>query len=326
MRRRHFAATLLAGMLSALDPTPSTPRDATGPGWIPVRAMWVWNTSELIASTSARTSFLEHAKGLGLTDAYLFIRAAEYSSQDDGLTTLLGAMRKIGVRAWGMEGWRGYFSDGVGPAELYAAVDALVGYNDRHDLKFAGFHSDIEPHDGQDAGENRFINGIAESQLTQTQLSSRDEILTEWLGIHEALLAKTTAAGIEYGAAIASWVDDYYGEPLHATFRGVRKPLLEHLFAVVPQYVVMSYSTSPSKVVNVVQGELRSASGARRVMFGLETHAGPGANISYADTPGKNKRSQVLSDLKTIEGHLAAYPSYLGWSIHDWEGWLQLPD
>jgi hypothetical protein len=269
---------------------------------------------------------LEHAKGLGLTDAYLFIRAAEYSSQDDGLTTLLGAMRKIGVRAWGMEGWRGYFSDGVGPAELYAAVDALVGYNDRHDLKFAGFHSDIEPHDGQDAGENRFINGIAESQLTQTQLSSRDEILTEWLGIHEALLAKTTAAGIEYGAAIASWVDDYYGEPLHATFRGVRKPLLEHLFAVVPQYVVMSYSTSPSKVVNVVQGELRSASGARRVMFGLETHAGPGANISYADTPGKNKRSQVLSDLKTIEGHLAAYPSYLGWSIHDWEGWLQLPD
>jgi hypothetical protein len=41
--------------------------------------------AKLIASTSARTSFLEHAKGLGLTDAYLFI-GAEYSSQDDGLT------------------------------------------------------------------------------------------------------------------------------------------------------------------------------------------------------------------------------------------------
>jgi hypothetical protein len=96
MRRRDFATTLLAGIVSALGPTPSSPRDATAPGWSPVRAMWVWNTSELIASTSARTSFLEHAKSLGLTDAYLFIRAADYSSQDEGLTTLLGAMRKIG--------------------------------------------------------------------------------------------------------------------------------------------------------------------------------------------------------------------------------------
>ena len=174
MRRRDCATTLLAGIVSALDPTPSTPRDATAPGWIPVRAMWVWNTSELIASTSARTSFLEHAKSLGLTDAYLFLRAADYSSQDEGLTTLLGAMRTIRVRAWGMEGWRGYFSDGVGPAGLYAAADALVAYNNRHDMKFAGFHSDMEPHDGQGAGENRFVNGVAQSQLTRTQLSSRD--------------------------------------------------------------------------------------------------------------------------------------------------------
>src|ERR671921_801156 len=127
MRRRHFATTLLVGIASALGATPLTAREAAAPGWIPVRAMWVWNTSELIASTSARTSFVEHAKSLGLTDAYLFIRAAEYSSQDEGLTTLLDTMRKVGVRAWGMEGWRGYFSDGVGPAELYAAVDALVG-------------------------------------------------------------------------------------------------------------------------------------------------------------------------------------------------------
>ncbi len=60
-------------------------------------------------------------------------------------------------------------------------------------------------------------------------------------------------------------------------------------------------------------------------MFSLETHAGAGMNISYADTPDKKQRAAVLADLKLIEKHVISHPSYLGWALHDWTGWSILP-
>lgn len=292
-----------------------------------VHAMWVWKTDDiLLGDMSGRAAFLKEAKTIGLTDVYLFLRASDYTRKEAPLRELLAAMHEIGVRAWGMEGWRGYFSDVEGPAGLYAAADAMIAYDQRNSVPFVGFHSDMEPQDGQGEGQNLFTNGVPQSELSSEQLASRDRILTEWLEIHAHLFEKTKEAGLSYSAAIPSWVDEYKGEPLQATFSGVRRPLIDHLMPLVSQYVIMSYSTKTSNVINKIAGELRHADllGTRRIVFGLETHAGSGTNISYADTPNKNRRAAVIADLQFIEEHVVSHPSYLGWAIHDWEGWSNL--
>lgn len=292
-----------------------------------VHAMWVWKTDDILLDAASRDAFLKEAKALGLTDVYLFLRASDYSTKEVPLGKLLAAMHGIGVRAWGMEGWRGYFSDVDGPTGLYAAADAMIAYNQRNGVPFVGFQSDMEPQDGQGEGQSLFTNGVPQSGLSRAQLAARDRILTEWLEIHANLLKKTRAAGVAYSAAIPSWVDEYMGEPLQATFSGVRKPLIDQLLPLVPQYVIMSYSTEPSKVIEKIAGELQRADliGSRRIMFGLETHSGAGTKISYADTPGRNRRAAVIADLKFIEEHEISHPSYLGWALHDWAGWSNLP-
>jgi hypothetical protein len=292
-----------------------------------VRAMWVWRPGALMARASDREAFLDAARELGLTEVFLYLRAGDYTARDDRLAALLAALARIDVRAWGMEGWRGYFSDADGPAGLYAAADAMIAYNRRHRLGFAGFHSDLEPQDGQGVGVDRFTNGVAESGLSPAQLSARDGLLAEWLAMHETLLAKTTESGLDYGAALPDWVDNYEGEPVTVGWHGERQSLLRRLLGVVPQYVVMSYNTNPAKVVERIRGELRAADagGVPRIVFGLETHAGAGVNVSYADTPGKRHRARVMADIKTIATKIAGHPSHLGWAIHDWQGWQTLP-
>ncbi|MBN9602906.1 MAG: hypothetical protein J0G33_08240 [Afipia felis] len=320
---RRQAALLISVSLLGLFSSSALPASETAR----VHAMWVWNTDDILLDAAGRDAFLKEAKALGLTEVYLFLRASDYIQKEVPLGKLLAAMHGIGVRAWGLEGWRGYFSDVEGPASLYAAADAMVAYNQRNSIPFVGFQSDMEPQDGQGVGQNLFANGVPQSRLSSDQLAARDRILTEWLEIHAALLKKTREAGVAYGSAIPSWVDEYMGEPLQATFSGVRKPLIEHLMPLVSQYVIMSYSTKPSNVIKKIAGELQRADlvGSRRIVFGLETHAGAGMNISYADTPDKKQRAAVLADLKLIEEHVLSHPSYLGWALHDWTGWSILP-
>ena len=87
---------------------------AASPSAAAVRAIWVWKTSALY-DTPERLNFVKAATAAGLTDAYLFLRASDYTQNEAQLKVLLSALTKAGVRVWGMEGWRGYFSDAVRP-------------------------------------------------------------------------------------------------------------------------------------------------------------------------------------------------------------------
>lgn len=291
-----------------------------------VRAMWVWKTDLLIKHAHEREMFLVEAESLGLTDVYLYLQADSYSLQEDELSVLIKSLDDAGMRAWGLEGWRGYFSDGEGPADLFSAIDALIGFNSRHAVGFVGFHSNLEPQDGQGVGVDLFVNGIPESRLKPDELASRDRILSEWIDLHEQLLRRAAAGGVRYGASMPSWVDDYYGEPVNALHGGERRLVLSHILPLVSQYVIMSYNTDPSNVKSRIIGEMDYAEhyNGSRIMFSLEVHPNVGENISYADTVSKSRRSAVISDLKIIESAFADRSSYLGWSIHDWEGWRML--
>lgn len=327
MSRGAIAAACLAllfhGLLAAVAARASS-ADEQGTA---VEAMWVWRTDTLLSERAERETFIAEIEELGITDVFLFLPSADYTREETRLDILLAAIDRVGVRAWGMEGWRGYFSDVEGPAGLYAAADALVDYNSRNGVKFAGFHSDVEPHDRQDVGSTRLHNGVPQSQLSAAQRNDRDALLAEWLEIHETLLGKMKAAGLNYSAAIPSWVDDYFGEPILVSFKGERRALIEHLMPLVPHYVIMAYNTRPENVIERIRGEMTYADtlpNAPRIMIGIETHAGAGLGVSYADTPGKNNRRAVMSDLATIRAYGKTRKSFAGVAIHDWAGWRDM--
>jgi len=296
----------------------------------PMRAIWVWNTSELLASEGQRELFLRSLFADGFTDVFLYLRAHDYQTQEHPLKRFLASLQRSGVRVFGMEGWRGYFSDVEGPAGLYAAADAMLAFNRRSDARFAGFHSDLEPHDGQGEGRTRFHNGIAQSKLTARQLADRDDLMSEWLSIHAALRERMRAASLVYSAAVPGWLDDYEGEAVTMPAGEGRQGVMGRLMALVQDYVVMSYNTDPANVLRRIEGELAHAEklgpAAPRILFALETHRGPGLRVSYGDTPMKASRSAVRADFETISRAAARYRSFAGGAIHDWKGWRDLPE
>ncbi len=308
------------------------------------RGMWVWNTSDLLNNTSEANNFATQAQAAGVTDAYLFLREHDYVNQETSLRALLTTLSSKGITAWGLEGSRGYFSDSYGPTNFYDTAIALVNFNKRvpaGGVKFAGFHSDMEPQDGQTDGDvvfpNNFHNGIADTQLSASFLAQRRTLMADWLTILASTSQKVRTNGLKFGIAAPSWVDSYCSEPdyticapIQGTHNGQLKPVMEHLMSFTDDYVVMSYNTDPANAANRVAGEAQYASnlpiGSRpRVQAAIETHIIGAPHVSYADTVGKKSRAVALADMTTIKNTLSIYSAFAGVAIHDWLGWKGLP-
>jgi len=298
------------------------------------RGMWVWTTDRILASPAETNRLVNGLIESGATDVFLYLTREQYVSRHASLRRLVGTLRRFGIVSWGLEGYRGYFSDVYGPADLYGAVNALMAFNRAvlPDERFVGFHSDLEPQDGQRVGPNAFTNGKKYSDLTAAQKRGRDAHMSDWVAIYATLRSMTLPAGLKFGAAFPSWVDDYYGEPVTVPTAGGRKPLLHVMIGLVDDYVVMSYNVNPGNAANRVLGELAYASSLKtpRNMRGpmvhaaVETHTGAGPTVSYGDHPVKNTKAAVVSDLDLLHQHLSGYTAFAGVAIHDWEGWRSL--
>jgi len=318
-------------------PTPSpTPAPVTGL----TRGLWVWTTSQVLASSSETDLFIQMCVQSGITDVYLYLVQNDYSAKAAGLKNLNSLLRAKGIRPWGLEGYRGYFSDSYGPQGIYNVVNAMISFNAgaAANQKFYGFQSDMEPQDGQGSEfPNTFHNDLTNSQLSTTsggvwyasQAQDREMLLRDWLQIHAKLKSMTLANGLKLGAAMPSWTDDYYGQEVSVTYNNIRQGVMKHMMGILDEYAIMSYNVDPNNAANRVRGELQYADTLPvdrrpRVFAGVETHKGVGGSISYGDSATKNSRTAVLSDIATLNSLLKSYSSFGGVNIHDWEGWKGL--
>jgi len=317
-------APVTAGTLSTVPTTVVFPAKGT-------RGMWVWTTEDILSDTRKTNIFIDEVRRSGVTEVYLYLTAAQVQKAQTKLRSLISTLRETNILVFGMEGWRGDFSDASGPAGLYEAVDAIARYdaNVSSGERFVGFMSDLEPQDGQGAGVNLFHNGIKESALTSMQLADRDRVLTDWLGILQNVHDRAHAAGLRVAASLPSWTDNYYGEPVAANWRNRREDVTHFLMELVDDYCIMSYNTNPSNITNRILSKLKYANTLPRpprVFGAVETHSGVGSGISYGDTAGKNTKAKVISDLDTVVGILdGGNPTFAGMNIHDWDGWRDLP-
>lgn len=301
-----------------------------------MRALWVWNTHDVLANATQQNSLATTGFTTGVTDVFLYLVASDYSAYYSQIRAFNALMNQYGIHVWGLEGYRGYFDDAYGPANLYAAVDNMIAFNRQvaANERFVGFQSDMEPQDGQGNFPASFHNGLTDAQLSTggggvwyaTQARDREMLMEDWLTIHKTIHDKLAAAGLRMAAAMPSWTENYYGAPVMVTFNGVRNSVGKQMMNYVDEYIVMAYNTDPQNAANRVLTQAQYAStlppcAAPRVSAAIETHKGPGSTVSYGDNAAKNSRHAVLADMAIIQSILGVNPAFSGVSIHDWEGW-----
>jgi hypothetical protein len=328
---------------------------------VPARGLWVWNTQEVIEPTGQGTEeLLGSARSAGVTDLFIHVAPRDYLDEttQPRLRAFIDRATNAGVRVWGLDGDRGYLHDPpaslrgrryaegeapYGPTPFYDGIRNLLRYNATvaPDERFVGLQADIEP---QDVGEYQtFHDGLRDGALSPeapgvwqaSQAQDREALMQDWLEIHETAGAMLHAGGLLFGAAIASWLSHYWGQPVGVSYppgsprRGAVELLLSR--GGVDDCVLMTYNTNPASVVERALPAVRFAStlapSARPRVYGaLETAPGVARGVSYGDTPGKQSRQAALIDLRIVTERLASYPAFGGMCVHDWAGWKRLPD
>ncbi|MCJ1301704.1 hypothetical protein MMC08_004505 [Hypocenomyce scalaris] len=305
------------------------------------RGMWVWNTNLVVTEQGHGERIMTCAREVGLTDIYLYVAPTHYVQKQDSLRIFNAKATAAGVRVWGLDGARAYFSDADGPGELFSGIDNLIAFNlsAAENERFFGFQADNEPQDKRQY--KAFHNDVPSSALNRTagsgvwqmsQVWDREMLMRDWLHIHKAACHKLHAAGLRFGAAIPSWISTYQGEGLHVSFptsESERRPVMEQMMRIVDDYMVMTYHTDPASAVNRARPHVQIASAMPvthrpRVHASVEVTRGVGVKISYGDTPGKDSRCVVLQDIQLITDALKPLAGFNGVSIHQWSGWEAL--
>ncbi|MEO7164649.1 MAG: hypothetical protein ABI041_17135, partial [Bdellovibrionia bacterium] len=296
--------------------------------------------SQLLNNVAEQNLLISTAKAANVTDLFEYLVPRDYVSSEAAIRSFNAKLKGAGIRAWGLDGAREYFSDAGGPAALYAGADALIAFNSRAaaNERFVGFQTDMEPQDGQGSFPPSFHNGLPDSGLSTTgggavyptQAQDREMLMRDWIKIQSTVSQKLHAAGLRMGSAMPSWTSDYYGEEIKVTYNGTRQGVMKFMMGIIDDYIVMSYNTNPNNAANRVLAQATYAdtiplNSRPRVYGSLETNAGVGSGISYGDTAGKKSKTAVLTDMKTFESILKSHPSFCGLAIHDWDGWLYLP-
>eukprot|EP00834_Sanchytrium_tribonematis_P001312 NODE_31_length_37178_cov_0.413576.p11 type:complete len:303 gc:universal NODE_31_length_37178_cov_0.413576:32027-31119(-) len=297
------------------------------------RYLWVWSTSTILEDSNKISAFISDCVIYDITNVFLYIKPEFYKSKQTQLASFLTKLNKSNIKSWGLDGDRGYLSDAAGPQALYSTVNNLISYNSKmpKSSRFYGFQTDVEPMD-QDS-YTTFHNDIPDSKLSsksggtwyQTQKDDRNMLMKNWLSIHDTLRIKLHNNNLKLGAALPYWLDNYWGEPIRTTYNGNYLEVFSHFASILDEIFVMSYNTYTDNVVARMDGKLKVGDSKNvKICSGVETNAGVAEYVSYADTPGKNSKSVVLSDISILEIRLGNHTSYSGVCIHDYNGFVAL--
>lgn len=253
--------------------TPPTPPD-TSPIDAPPRgeenrALWVWSTAEILRQPGEREPFLDFIEAQGITRVFLYLPAAEgerpsrgYIPFDsDEMGPLLADLRARGALTYALDGDKDYVLEENHPG-IYRTVERMVEHNRSvpPEQRFHGVRYDIEPY---------LVPGF--------QGPKRDLLLD---GYVELIAGVKERAGDDLAVAVdvPLWFDapdEESGELMMATFDGERRPILEHIMAIVDDIAIMNYRTSaegPNGALAHAQGELALGKQADIPVFiGVET-------------------------------------------------------
>ncbi|MBZ9600742.1 hypothetical protein [Phyllobacterium chamaecytisi] len=305
------------------------------------RGLWVWDYSTVIATTNEKNILLNECVNSSITDLYCFTTAALVTANAAAMRSFNAQANALGIRVWGLDGDRGHFSDGDGFGFMFANIDAVIAFNAASTTaqKFCGFQIDNEP---PDTGiYTTFHNGIASSVLSAvsggvwqaTQALDREFLMRDWVSMHSQCKQRCATAGLLFGSALPTWVDDYFGEPITCTYDhgdgagAIAQNVFLHIARYTDVIASMSYVTTASNLIDRVRyetGKSNQMVPPTQIGMSIESAVGVGSGTSYGDTAGKQTKAAALADLTTAVAMYSGDPAVNWTNLHDWAGWKAL--
>jgi len=266
----HFLRTVQRATPPAPPAPESLPRPTGDPGQPGLKAMWVWNTAQILADGGERSKFLDFVEARRFDRIFLYLPAAEGEKPEAGyipfdgsaLGPLLAQLHERGALTYALDGDPDYVRE-ENRAGILRTVDRVAEHNRTHppDQRFYGVRYDIEPY---------LLRGF--------QGPRRGEILAQWFDVIAAIAGAAHAQGLAAGVDIPFWLDagdEETGEPFEAAFGEERRPILELVMGVVDDIGLMAYRTNafgPDGVLVNAAGEVRLGhEQPARVFVGVET-------------------------------------------------------
>jgi len=236
----------------------------------PQKALWVWNTAEILASKELQQDLLRFLRGQGFSRIFLQLPEGktggsipgEITLDPDKLRPFLATLNRAGLAVSALDGFKNYalpeWHDGV-----LRTVENVIRYNRESEPseRFSGIHYDVEPY---------LLKGFAGPR--------RQAFLQGYLTLLEKIVQKTKPSQTHFGVDIPFWydaTDELTGKPMPIAFRGVSKRASEHVIDLVDEVAIMDYRTAAygaDGVIAMAQDELAYASKQSKTVFvGLET-------------------------------------------------------
>lgn len=286
------------------------------------RAMWVYETPELLRSDAARAELLEFCVPRQITDLFLqahFVKKGEGFEIADAtpMRGLLRAANAHGLRIHALAG------DPVhtlreNHERVLARVEAFAAFNESAaaDERFAGLHFDIEPH------------GLP--QWKKAGDAEKAELLTQFVELNAKVVERlhARAPGTLYGADIAFWFDKTKpdGTPVYpVTFRGETTDATRHLLGFVDNVGSMSYRGAvegKNGMIAIVARSIASANEAKgRVFVGVKmAQIGPPMEGFYGRT-----EQEMDAELRKVDAAYRAQRGYAGLAYFMYSAFKAMP-
>ncbi len=291
---------------------------------LPVRAMWVYETPELLRSAAARAELIEFCAPRKITD--LFLQAHFGAKAKGGPYEISDAVAMRGLlREANAHGLRVHALAGD-PAHalrenherVLARVEAFAVFNESAapEERFAGLHFDIEPH------------GLP--QWKKASDAEKAELLTQFVEVNAKAVEclHIRAPGALYGADIAFWFDKTRadGTPVYpVTFRGVTTDAPRHLLGFVDNLCSMSYRgevEGRNGMIALVARSIASADQAKgRVFAGVKmANIGPRMESFYGRT-----EQEMDAELRKVDAAYRTHRGYAGLAYFMYAAFKAMP-
>lgn len=266
----HFLRTTAVATPPPLAPTEVVEGPGGAPGRAGLKAMWVWNTAELIADPAERDAFLAFVETQTIERVFLYLPAADGQRPSSGfipfdgstLAPLLAELHTRGALTYALDGDPDYVH-AENRAGILGTVRRVADYNRGRPRRerFLGVRYDVEPY-----------------LLPGFQGPRRAQILDDYVSLLADFAEEAHAAGLVVGADVPFWLDagdEETGEPFEATLEGERRPVLEHVMSTVDDVAIMAYRTNAfgaDGVLTHASGEIALGGGTGAGVFvGVET-------------------------------------------------------
>ena len=255
------------------------------------RATWIWNPSKFLEDPEEREELFRFSRRHDINVFFVQIGCLYRQAgaekvceldREEQFRSFNREARFHDIEVHALDGYRYHVLPRWQP-EVLAQVRAVLDFNarGRPEERFAGIHHDNEP----------YLIPAFSGRL-------RDVLLVYFLELSATCqqLIRQNSSGVVYGVDIPFWYDTQ-----EVTWRGVRKPMSEHVIDIVDMVGLMAYRTDAdgaNGVIALANDETAYAGRqGKQVFVALETSRLPD-QVSYTFANGNRVQESLASEAK----------------------------